>query len=129
MEPLVLPRQLVQEIFHQAQVAPGGGTLGLMVRREDGKLELAGIPLDADINGLMVGLAVHKWTPVAVYRSSMTATEESPAEQLAAWRGLAPLLLSVSLGTTGVLQLRGWGSQEGELQAVDVSLGDEPSPG
>ena len=38
----------------------------------------------------------------------------------------APLLLSVSLGTKGVLQLRAWRSQQGKLQAVDIDLSDDP---
>lgn len=125
MEPLALPRKLVQEILHQAQIAPAGITQGLVVQGTDGKLELAEVPPDANINGVMVGLAVHEWTPVAVYRSSMVTAEESSVEELARWRGLAPLLLNVSLGIKGVLQLRAWRWTAGGPQAVELSLQDE----
>lgn len=127
MEPLALPRKLVQDILHQAQTAPAGITQGLVVRGGDGKLELAEIPPDADINPLMVEFAAREWTLVAVYRSSMAATEEPPAEELARWQSLAPILLSISLGTKGVLQLRSWRAQAGKLHSVDVSLSDEAS--
>ena len=85
MEHLALPRQLVQEILHQAQIAPAGITQGLVVRGADNKLGLAQFPSGATITGAMAGLAAHESTPVAVYRSSMAATEEGSAEELTAW--------------------------------------------
>lgn len=108
MNPITLPRPLVLKLLHQAQVAPGAG---LIVRTPGGGFTLAALAdgANADI--------------FAFYR---IAPQTAPArEDMAWWQRRTRLFLGVSVGTKGVLQLRGWQVGSTGLEPVEVSLADE----
>ena len=116
-----LPRHLVLEVLHRAQIASPEACQGLLVRNAAGELALLDIPADAVVSAVATGLAVRAQEPLAFYHSS-PATDRPSLEQASHWLDLAPLYLSVALGVRGVLQLRGWRREAGELQEVELEL-------
>lgn len=114
MNAITLPRAMVLKLLHLAQQ---GASAGLITRLSDGELKIR--PLQAgsarsDADGE---------TPFAFYRTSAQTRPE--AEDMQAWQSVTPLFLSVSVGTKGVLQLRGWLAAEGRADPVELSLADE----
>lgn len=112
MNPVALPRPLVLKLLHLAQVKPGAG---FIVRTPDGGLTLAGLTDD---------------TKSGVFAFYRTAPQAAPAQDdVAHWQDRTRLFLGVSVGTKGVLQLRGWQLGAAGLEPVDVSLAEEESQG
>lgn len=112
MNPIALPRPLVLKLLHLAQVKPGAG---LIVRAPDGGLTLA------------VSAEDTKSDIFAFYR---TAPQAAPAEEdVARWQARTRLFLGVSVGTKGVLQLRGWQAGTAGLEPVEISLAEEEAQG
>ncbi len=62
----------------------------------------------------------------AFYRTA--AQIEPHAQDIDRWSGLTSLFLSVSVGTKGVLQLRGWRMDAGTPVAVELALAEEGTP-
>ena len=114
MSAISLPRVLVLRLLHLAQ---RGTSAGFITRLPDGELKIR--PLHAgsdrpDADGE---------TPFAFYRTSAQTRPET--KDIEAWQSVTPLFLSVSVGTKGVLQLRGWRADEGKTDPVELSLADE----
>ncbi len=108
---LTLPRTLVLELLHRAQVAPGAELT--VLRRRDGGLTLR--PAEGA-------------TAYACYRA--TAAGSAPTlEEAARYRAVAPLLLQAALGTRGVLQLRAWRLEADAAQPLDVELTEAQGSG
>jgi len=106
--PIALPRPLVVKLLHLAQVDPGAG---LIVRAPDGGLRLASLADDVQSDIF------------AFYR---TAPQAAPGqEDVARWQARTRLFLGVSVGTKGVLQLRGWQAGAAGLEPVEISLAEE----
>ena len=112
MNSVTLPRHLVLKLLHLAQVKPGAG---LIVRTHDGGLTLADLTDD---------------TATDVYAFYRTAPRAAPTpDDVARWRGRTRLFLGVSVGTKGVLELRGWHAGAAALEPAEVSLAEEDSQG
>ena len=108
---LTLPRTLVVELLHHAQVEPG--TEMTVLRRRDGSLTLR--PAE--------GVSAY-----ASYRATATGAAPTPAE-VERYRTIAPLLLQAALGTRGVLQLRAWQLEAGAARPLDVELAEDQGSG
>lgn len=61
-------------------------------------------------------------TPFAIYRSDPAELSMPDARALESLGIEVPYLLSISLGTKGVLQLRGWRIDGAQLTALDVGI-------
>lgn len=122
-----LPRQVVLEVLHRAQGAAPAVCQGLLVRNAAGELALLDIPDEATVSAVASGLAAQQQEPLAFFRST-PATETPSLERTSPWLDLAPLYLSVALGVRGVLQLRGWRREAGQLREVELELDEESGP-
>lgn len=118
-EPLVLPRHLVQQLFHHAQSEPEAEVCGL-IGRNGQNLHLhrmrnaASTPAslfamdDGELTATMKRMREAGETLFAIYHSHPSAPAEPSARDLAeagypdAWQ------LIISLNTKGVLELRAW---------------------
>ena len=115
MNAITLPRAMVLKLLHLAQ---RGASSGLIVSLPDGGLGIR--PTQAgDSPGSIEG----NEAPFAFYRSSAQIRPE--AEDIEAWQSVTPLFMSVSVGTKGVLQLRGWRAAGGNIDPVELSLTEE----
>jgi len=121
---LALPRPLVQQLLHQAQVAREGTMHALVVRHGDGSLGLRPLGVQADPDELQKGFTARGEEPYAFCSSPPSSSGEPSAADLRRWRGTLPLFLTVTLGTKGVLQLRGWRSDGARLRALELKLHD-----
>lgn len=108
---LNLPRTLVVELLHRAQVEPDAEMT--VLRRADGSLTLRPT----------AGASAY-----ASYRASATGAAPTPAE-VERYRAVAPLLLQAALGTRGVLQLRAWQLDAGVARPLDVELTEDQGSG
>lgn len=113
MNAIALPRAMVLKLLHLAQ---RGASTGLITRLPDGELRIRPIQPGE-------GFTADGETPFAFYRSSAQTRPE--AEDIHAWQSVTPFFLSVSVGTKGVLQLRGWRAAEGKTDPVELSLAEE----
>jgi [CysO sulfur-carrier protein]-S-L-cysteine hydrolase len=122
-----LPRALINELLRAAQLQPSSIHWGIISGR-DGKPERSHpvgsgtrleVPAVQWLRGIMARNKEYLW---AVYCSSpgeIDALNPSDLERLG-----ATLFLAISLGTKGVLQLRGWRFDGTCLQEVDVAIGE-----
>jgi len=112
MNPVTLPRPLVLKLLHLAQVDPGAG---LIVRAPGGGLRLATLADGAESDVF----AFYRATP-----------QTAPAEaDIVRWQARTQLFLGVSVGTKGVLQLRGWQTGVAGMEPVEISLAEEAAQG
>ena len=108
---LALPRTLVMELLHRAQVAPG---IELTVLRlQDGKLSLR---------------PAKGATTFASYRATTDGVAPT-TDEMRRYRYNAPLLLQAALGTRGVLQLKAWRLDGDSAQPLDVELTEDEAQG
>lgn len=104
MSAVAVPRPLVLKLLHLAQQGRGSG---FITRQSDGSFEIGA----ADA------------APFAFYRIASQATPE-PAD-IERCRGLTPLLLSVAVGTKGVLELRAWRIAGQTTEPIELDLSEE----
>lgn len=123
MNPVTLPRTTVLKLLHLAQQGAG---FGFITRLPDGTLRIRAIKAGDAAAKFSMQFAASGETPFAFYRASAQAQPE--AEDIEAWQSITPLFLSVSVGTKGVLQLRGWEAQMGKTEPVELSLAEEDTP-
>lgn len=121
---LALPRALVQQLLHQAQVARDGTMQALLVRHHDGSLGLQLVSVQAEPGELQRICAEHADEPYAFCSSPPSLSGEPSAADLRRWRGSVPVFLTVTLGTKGVLQLRAWKDDGTRLRALELKLHD-----
>lgn len=120
MNATTLPRGLVLKLLHKAQLGDGAG---FIVLRPDGGFRILDITADADTVELRRTLGARGETAFAFYRSAAQTGPDT--EDLRQWGGLTSLFLSVSVGTKGVLQLRGWQVRGGKPDPLELSLAEE----
>lgn len=113
MSTISLPRSMVLRLLHLAQQ---GANSGFITRLQGGELRIRPIQPGE-------GFTADGETPFAFYRSS--AQTQPEAKDMEAWQSVTPLFLSVSVGTKGVLQLRGWRAAGGKADPVELSLAEE----
>lgn len=118
MTAVMLPRGMVLRLLHQAQLGDGAG---LILQRQGGGFGIRAMPATAMEPELREGETVF-----AFYRTA-AQTEPQPHD-LSRWSDFTSLFLSVSVGTKGVLQLRGWRTDAGNPVPVDLSLAEEDTP-
>ena len=120
-----LPRILVNQLLHAAQSAPDSIRWGIISGR-DGKPEhchgLNGSPPPAmhTIRALQQTLAQDGERVWALYCSDPGEIYVPNPSELA--RLSVPRFLGVSLGTKGVLQLRGWWTDGARLRELEVAI-------
>lgn len=115
MSSITLPRSIVLKLLHLAQQ---GASSGFIICLPDGGLGIRPIQREGD-----PGFSEDSETPFAFYRTS--AQTQPEAKDMETWQSVTPLFLSVSVGTKGVLQLRGWRAVAGRADPVDLSLAEE----
>lgn len=118
MRTVTLPRGMVLKLLHQAQLSDGAG---LILQRQGGGFGIHAMTAMDREPELGEGETVF-----AFYR--MAVQTEPQARDLSRWSGFTSLFLSVSAGTKGVLQLRGWRMDAGALNPVELSLAEETGP-
>jgi hypothetical protein len=101
---VTLPRPLVLKLLHLAQQGPGSGFIS---RHADGSFKIGAVD-DA---------------PFAFYRIGSQAVFETG--DIERCRGLTSLMLSVSVGTKGVLELQAWRIAGEGAEPVEVILAEE----
>ena len=119
-----LPRTLVNQILHAAQSSPSRVQWGIIAGRE-GKPEKchaldAPSPSTAQFRSWLQHSDEFGQQPWAIY-SSAPGDPEVPDPAELRHSGIARVL-AVSLGTQGVLQLRGWRVINGALQEMPVEI-------
>ena len=123
---LELPRQLINRLLHVAQSMPDAIHWGLI--GADNGIPLHCYPI-ADLNAGQLAAARDNLmqrgeTLFAIYRSDPDRIL-TPGSHILDELGIeAPYLLSISLGTKGVLQLRGWRIDSGQPTALDVGISE-----
>jgi hypothetical protein len=126
---LTLPRPLVLELLHLAQAAPKETIRGLIIRPQQGGFALRPLPDQGSLQQLLRDCAALGEAPFACYCSTRAGAEAVPAaDELAHWRHVTRLMLTVSLGTKGVLQLQAWESAGRQLTALPVTITDASTP-
>jgi hypothetical protein len=120
MNPITLPRTTVLKLLHLAQQGAGSG---FITRLPDGALHIRAIKTGDAAAKLGRQFAEGGETPFAFYRASSQVQPE--AKDMETWQSVTRLFLSVSVGTKGVLQLRGWEAHEGKPDPVELSLAEE----
>lgn len=108
---LTLPRSLVVELLHRAQVQPEVELT--VLRRGDGSFTLR--PAE--------GAAAF-----ASYRATASGNPPAP-DEVERYRRIAPLLLQAALGVRGVLQLRAWRLDADAARPLDVELAEAQGSG
>lgn len=120
MSAVTLPRSTVLKLLHLAQLGNGSG---FIVRLRDGGLGIRAIQSGTARMELEQELKTRGETPFAFYRTALqTGPETADIKQ---WSAIAPMFLSVSVGTKGVLQLRGWQARDGATYPLELSLAEE----
>jgi len=121
-----LPRILVNQLLHAAQSAPDSTRWGMIGAR--GRTPAHCYPL-TDLDAKSVSAARHQLerqgeTLFAAYRTDAGDAQAPDLTGLDALGIHVPLLLGISLGTKGVLQLRGWRIQAQRLVALEISISE-----
>ena len=136
-EKLILPRNLVQQLFHHAQSSPEDEVCGLISQTTKGELQLHKIPNVADqpsrrfsmheaqLVKTLQAIREARARLFAIYHSHPTAPAEPSAQDLAesgypeAWQ------LIISLNTKGVLELRAWRFEDGVVAETPLKIIDD----
>lgn len=123
---LQLPRPLVNQLLHAAQSALDSIRWGLIGAR--GRTPAHCYPLAAldaeSISAIRHQLERQDETLFAAYRTDAGDAQAPDLTGLDALGIRVPLVLGISLGTKGVLQLRGWRVEAQRLVALEVSISE-----
>ncbi len=103
---LIIPRRLVQQVFHHAQTAPGGEGSGLIGEAADGALRPYPLPQGADRKSLLEKLRARRERLFATYYVHPKGPGEPSLEERAP--DTESYIFIIALDTRGVLQLRAW---------------------
>lgn len=126
MSELLLPRALINQLLHIAQSAPANVRWGLI--GADGQAPVHCHPLERlDANGIAAAqrkLDQQHQTLFAIYRTDSAEARVPDLSEIEQLGIKVPLLLDVSLGTKGVLQLHGWQISAGHPVALDVGISE-----
>jgi hypothetical protein len=117
---ITLPRGMVLKLLRLAQQ---GTNSGFITRLPDGELRIRPLQAGSGETEPSWRFAADGETPFAFYRTSAQTVPE--AKDIQTWQYVTRLFLSVSVGTKGVLQLRGWQTNEGKADPVELSLAEE----
>lgn len=120
---LLLPRPLVNQLLHIAQSAPAGVRWGFISARGPTPIHCHPIEkLDADcIAAVQQKIDRQGEILFALYRADSAEAHVPDLSEIEQFNVIVPLLLAVSLGTKGVLQLHGW--QISAWHPVELDIG------
>ncbi|HEX6549039.1 MAG TPA: hypothetical protein VF117_00010 [Gammaproteobacteria bacterium] len=120
---LLLPRPLINQLLHIAQSAPAGVRWGFISARGPVPTHCHPIKkLDADcIASVQLKIDRQGETLFALYRVDSAEADVPDLSDIEQFNVNVPLLLGVSLGTKGVLQLHGW--QISSWHPVELGIG------
>lgn len=133
-QPLTLPRNLVQQLFHHAQSAPEDEVCGLLSRAGGGELRLHRIANVADdpaqrfemhetqLIRAMQGMRENDAELFAIYHSHPSAPAVPSARDLAESGYPEVWQLIISLNTKGVLELRAWRLEDDEARETPLRI-------
>ncbi|MHB8425827.1 MAG: hypothetical protein ACYDB9_11890 [Gammaproteobacteria bacterium] len=121
-----LPRILVNQLLRAAQSAPDSIRWGIIGAR--GRTPVHCYPL-AGLDAKSISAARHQLerrgeTLFAAYRTDAGDAQAPALTELGALGIRIPLVLGISLGTKGVLQLRGWRIESQRLVALEISISE-----
>lgn len=136
MSVIELPRPLVNQLLHRAQLGDTDEVCGLIGQHPDGQLSL--YPVDNIANqpqtrfamdpsgqiAAMRQLSERGESLFAIYHSHPCAEAAPSAEDLQHDEYPDAIRLIISLNTKGVLELRGYRLTHGQAAAVEVILPD-----
>lgn len=131
---ILLPRPLVQQLFHQAQASPEQEVCGLISRGGDTGMRcypvanVAGDPthlFDMDAQGQVNALRdirARGETLFAIYHSHPYAPPEPSARDRAQISYPEAYYLIISLNTKGVLEMRAWQAVDDKMREVPLRI-------
>ena len=123
---LPLPRPLVNQLLHAAQSAPDSirwGIIGARGQTPAHCYPLAGVDAKS-ISAVRHQLERQDETLFAAYRTDAGDAQAPDLAELDALGIRVPLVLGISLGTKGVLQLRGWRIEAQRLVTLEISISE-----
>lgn len=132
--PIILPRQLVQQIFHQAQASPKTEVCGLIGGMDGEPVSAYPIPnvsrqpgqlFDMDPKaqvGAMRDMRERGETLFAIYHSHPTAPPEPSREDLDRMTYPDAYYFIVSLNIKGVLEMRAWRIVEDAWREITLKI-------
>lgn len=125
---LDLPRQLINQLLHAAQSMPDKVHWGVIGAHDNSPVHCYRLESDDDtgLAHLQHKLAARGETLFAWYRADPGAANTPDLTELGMLDARVNLVFSISLGTKGVLQLRGWRVDGNKLSELEVGLSDEP---
>jgi [CysO sulfur-carrier protein]-S-L-cysteine hydrolase len=123
---LKLPRQLINQLLHIAQTASAGNRWGIIGAQDH--IPVHCYPFEkldaARIAAARCKLESRSETIFAWFLIDSDGITTPAVSDLQAGGISAPLLFGVSLGTKGVLQLRGWRIEGQQLAELDVRISE-----
>jgi hypothetical protein len=123
---LRLPRPLVNQLLHIAQTAPAGVQWGIIGER--GHVPVRCYPIEKlDANSIAAAqrrLGQQGETLYALYRTDSGAARVPDLSEIEAFGIKTSLLIGVSLGTKGVLQLHGWQIEAGHQVELEIGISE-----
>lgn len=131
---LLLPRHLVQDLFHQAQLAPEREVCGLISQASDGSLRcypvanVAGDPthsFDMDAQGQINALREireRSESLFAIYHSHPDAPPEPSERDRTEVSFPQAYYLIISLNTKGVLEMRAWQNRDDQFSELPLKI-------
>lgn len=131
---ILLPRNLVQQLFHQAQASPDREVCGLISRTRDDGLRcypvanVAGDPahlFDMDAQGQVNALREMRERDeslFAIYHSHPYAPPEPSARDQVQLGFPEAYYLIISLNTKGVLEMRIWQNRDKQLRELPLKI-------
>lgn len=136
MKTLILPRPLVNQLLTQSQQDAEHEICGLISRRADGTLACYPVENDATPSTARFNMAPDAQIAVmrqmreqneqllAIYHSHPHAPAYPSAEDLRHDEYPDAVRLIISLNTKGVLELRGYDIQNGQVEELEITLPD-----
>ncbi|MGA9855452.1 MAG: hypothetical protein WBR29_09280 [Gammaproteobacteria bacterium] len=126
--PISLPRTLVNLLLRAAQLHPSQVRWGIISSREGNPEQcypMNGSPRsETQAYGRLQETLSDEGEQVwALYCSAPADSQASNADEVARFN--APRFLGISLGTKGVLQLRGWQIEDGQLWEREVAVRED----
>ncbi|HET7650186.1 MAG TPA: hypothetical protein VFL15_05750 [Gammaproteobacteria bacterium] len=124
---LGLPRPLINQLLHAAQAMPDKAHWGVISASDNQPVRCYRLEPDDDagLTRLRHKLAARNETPFAWYRADPGTASIPDLAELGKLDLSVHLLFSVSLGTKGVLQLRGWRVDGKKLSELEIGLSEE----
>ncbi len=134
MESLILPRQLVNQILHQAQVSPDMEVCGLITAKNGRPQRCIPVPNVSDqperlfamdpksqIDALR-NMREHNEELFGIYHSHPHSPAEPSDTDLEQAGYPDALYVIVSLNTKGVLEMRGFRLRDGKTEPVELEI-------